>query len=96
MQWALGIVAVNVVISLLLALVIIYLLPGRRYPMPDLHHQVSSSSAIEIAPANIEWALRQMDSMIDVSKEYLAQIYLLAMKHARSHGNADVLVGNVD
>jgi CBS-domain-containing membrane protein len=85
-QWAIAIVALNVGISLLLALVINNLLPGRRYPMYALHNQPPPKPApfIALERTDFEWALKQMDSEIEVSEEYLVEIYRLALHQART------------
>jgi CBS domain-containing membrane protein len=84
-QWALAVVAVNVGISLVLALVINNALPGRRYPMQALPKQTPPKPTpfISLEPADIEAALRQMNSEIDVSEEDLAEIYKLALLQAQ-------------
>ncbi|MBI5007745.1 MAG: HPP family protein [Nitrosomonadales bacterium] len=84
-QWALAIVAINAGISLLLALTINNLLPGRRYPMPALPAQTPPKPApfIELEESDLTRALEQMDSAIDVSEEDLAQIYKLALQSAQ-------------
>jgi CBS-domain-containing membrane protein len=85
-QWALAIVAINVGISLVLALVINNALPGRRYPMHALQNKVPPKPApfITLEPADIKWALQQMNSEIDVSEEDLAEIYKLALQQAQT------------
>ena len=84
-QWALLIVLANVGISLLLALAINNLLPGRTYPMQPVPAPAPPKPApfITLEPADIEWALEQMDSVIDVSEEDLAEIYQLALQQAQ-------------
>lgn len=82
-QWVGEIVIVNAGIMLLLALLINNVLPGRKYP-------VAFSTPIEPKPApsvipqqtDIEWALTQMDSVIDVSLEGLTEIYAIAQIRA--------------
>jgi CBS domain-containing membrane protein len=78
-------VAINVGISLVLALVINNTLPGRRYPTQALPKQTPPKPApfIFLEPADIEAALRQMNSEIDVSEEDLAEIYKLALLQAQ-------------
>jgi CBS-domain-containing membrane protein len=85
-QWAITIVAINVGISLLLALVINNLLPGRHYPMYALHNQPPPKPApfIALEQTDFKWALKQMDSEIEVSEEYLVEIYRLALQQART------------
>ncbi len=85
-QWAICIVAINTGISLLLALAINNLLPGRRYPMratPE-HTPPRPAPFVALEQADLEWALKQLDSVIDVSEEDLAEIYTLALQHAKS------------
>jgi CBS domain-containing membrane protein len=85
-QWAMVVVSVNTGILLLLALVINNLLPGRRYPMHVLHEPAPAKPApfITIEPTDIEWALRQIDSVIDVSEEDIAEIFRLAQQQAQA------------
>jgi CBS domain-containing membrane protein len=85
MSWllAITIMAANVGISLLLALAINNLLPGRRYPMHTLYNQ-TPSQPVPFEQTDIEWALQQMNSEIDVSKEDLVEIYRLALQQART------------
>ncbi|BBJ24413.1 HPP family protein [Candidatus Nitrotoga sp. AM1P] len=86
--WVACIVLANIGISLVLALFINNLIPGRHYPMrhtpqPALQPSIQSKH-VQIAQADIEWALTQMDGIIDVSEEDLVDIYELAIKHARN------------
>lgn len=85
-QWAVYIVAINTALSLLLALAINNLLPGRRYPMRAVPEQTPPKPApfISLEQDDLEWALQQLDSMIDVSEEDLAEIYKLALQHAQT------------
>ena len=85
-QWAIYIVAINAGTSLLLALVINNMLPGRHYPMHALPEQTPPKPApfISLEQTDLEWALKQLDSMIDVSEEDLAEIYKLALQHAQT------------
>ncbi len=84
-EWALYIVAINAGISLLLALVINNVLPGRRYPSQAHLPPPPPKPApfIELEPDDLKWALTQMDSAIDVSEEDLAEIYKLALLQAQ-------------
>jgi CBS domain-containing membrane protein len=85
-KWAMVIVAINTGISLLLALVINNLLPGRRYPMRVMPVQTAPKPALflSLELTDIEWALKKMDSVIDVSEEDLAEIYNLASQRAQA------------
>jgi CBS domain-containing membrane protein len=83
--WAASTVIANTILSLLLALTINNLIPGRRYPMrsavmPPLRQTAGSSG--ELGQEDIEWALTQMDGVIDVSEQDLLNIYRLASGHA--------------
>jgi len=80
--WAALTVAANTLLSLLLALTINKLLPGRHYPAPHVPLQPTRRSG-DLAAADIEWALSRMDGVIDVSEEDLLEIYRLATEHAR-------------
>ncbi len=85
-QWAVYIVAINAGISLLLALAINNLLPHRRYPMRALPEREPPKPApfVSLEQPDLEWALEQLDSVIDVSEEDLAEIYTLALQHAQA------------
>ena len=91
-QSALLIVAANVGISLLLALAINNLLPGRTYPMPPPHAlpppTPKPAPFITLEQSDLEWALEQIDSVIDVSEEDLAEIYQLALQSAQKRADA--------
>jgi CBS-domain-containing membrane protein len=83
-QAAVYIVALNTGISLLLALSINNLLPGRRYPLRSVPLQPKPIPPAVIELADIEWALQQIDSEIDVSEDDLAEIYRLAQQRAQT------------
>jgi CBS domain-containing membrane protein len=80
--WSASAVLANVIFSLLLALLINNLIPGRHYPMrrAAMPQTVAGSA---LGQEDIEWALTQMDGVIDVSEEDLLDIYRLASGHAR-------------
>ena len=84
-QWAMLIVAVNTGLSLLLALSINNLLPGRHYPQPAAPAVAPPKPApfIALEQSDLKWALEKMDSVIDVSEEDLAEIYQLALQQAQ-------------
>jgi CBS domain-containing membrane protein len=85
--WVTSIVAANAGISLLLALTINNLLPGRQYPAGTGSHAHSSSGptsgTITIEQQDIAWATRQIDGFLDISEQDLALIYELATQHAQ-------------
>lgn len=83
-QWVTLVIMVNLVITLLLALSINSLLPGRHYPMQTpLATSPKPSPHISIEQPDLAWALDQMKEVIDVSEEDLAQIYKLAQQNAQ-------------
>ncbi|MDQ3268200.1 MAG: HPP family protein [Pseudomonadota bacterium] len=86
--WVVCIVLVNVGTSLVLALLINNLLPGRYYPMRHTPQPIAQTDTrpkhVQLGQADIEWALTQMDGVIDVSEEDLVEIYELAIKHSRN------------
>jgi CBS domain-containing membrane protein len=81
--WTASVALANTILSLLLALVINNLIHGRRYPMRNA--PVVRQAAIrsgEVGQEDIEWALTQMEGVIDVSEQDLLNIYRLASSHA--------------
>lgn len=80
--WAGATVAANTLLSLFLALSINNLLPGRHYPQRHATVQPKPQHG-EPGIADIEWALAQMDGVIDVSEEDLLEIYQLASGRSR-------------
>jgi CBS domain-containing membrane protein len=86
--WVVCIVLANVGISLALALLINNLIPGRHYPVRHTPQPILKTDTqpkqVQLERADIEWALTQMDGVIDVSEEDLVDIYELAIKHARN------------
>lgn len=84
-RWVAVIIIANVLISLLLAIIINNLLSGRRYPsQPVAPTPPMSPAAVIPDQADIEWALGQMDSVIDVSATDLSIIYDKARTHAKA------------
>ncbi len=84
-QWVALIVSANAGVLLLLALLINNVLPHRRYPTaaPAPTHPKAELPALP-EQQDIEMALNQMDSMIDVSVEDLVEIYAAAQEHAQA------------
>ncbi len=85
-QWAVYLVAINAGILLVLALAINNLLPGRSYPMRAVPEAVPPhpTTFTSLEQTDLDWALKQLDSVIDVSEEDLAEIYKLALQHAQT------------
>ncbi|BBI99849.1 hypothetical protein FGKAn22_15420 [Ferrigenium kumadai] len=84
-QWAMYVVATNAGIALLLALLINNLLPDRKYPVPPVTATHDPFAAIE--QADIELALSQMGKEIEVGREELAELYRLALQHAKKRAS---------
>lgn len=83
-QWAAGNLLANVLLSLLLALAINNLLSRRRYPLRHAAPVPAPAPARgEPGRADIEWALAQMGSVMDVDEDDLLEIYRLAAERAR-------------
>lgn len=82
-QWVAGIVLVNAGLMLLLALLINNMLPGRAYPAGiSAHNSAKPEPKIIPQQADFEWAMTQMEGVIDVSVEDLAEIYRIAQNQA--------------
>lgn len=85
----------NAMVLLLLAYLINNLLLKRRYPMLKSHHphheqfqQNYPMNRLIIEITDIEWALGQMDGIVDVSEEDLIDIYELALEHYFDRNNS--------
>ncbi len=84
-RWVALIVIANTGLSLLLALLINSLLPQRRYPalaaVPP-----APPAPVTVTPElqDIEWALEQMDSAVDISTDDLLEIYNQSLQHAKA------------
>jgi CBS domain-containing membrane protein len=81
--WAAGTVVANTILSLLLALTINNLIPGRSYPIHRVAMPPRAVGSSALGREDIEWALTQMDGVIDVSEEDLLDIYRLASGRAK-------------
>ncbi len=83
--WMAATVLANTLLSLVLAMSINNLMPGRRYPARRSVASAARQGTVtcELKPEDIEWALAQMDSVIDVSEEDLIDIYRMAAGRAR-------------
>lgn len=90
-EWLAVTLLANALLSVLFALIINNLIPGRRYPQPRAVAPPKASpplvgSPVELSAADVEWALTKMESVIDVSEEDLLEIYHLATWHAIGGG----------
>lgn len=87
-QFVLTPVLLNTAILLFAAVALNCTFPWRRYPA-GLMNQVGSSEAQGADAANplshsdFAYALREIDSYVDINEDDLAKIYRLALKHAR-------------
>lgn len=87
-QFVLTPVLLNALILLTTAVVANYAFPWRRYPASLIKPPARNRSAKAAAPdklhhGDLEYALREIGSYIDISEEDLIKIYQLAGKHAR-------------
>lgn len=77
-------VLLNVLVILLTAMLVNYFFPWRRYPASLMSPpRPSGQKHIVLSPHDLEYALKQMDSFIDVTEEDLSKIYTLAVEHAQ-------------
>lgn len=83
--WTLTIVAANAFGSLLLALLINNTLPRRHYPQAPLAPS-AATTAVRILPEqqDIERALAEEDSLLDISTDDLFDLYQRAQQHAQA------------
>lgn len=83
--WTLTIVAANAFISLLLALSINNALPRRHYPQAPAT-PAAPQPAVRVLPEqqDIERALAEEDSLLDISTEDLLDLYDRAQRHAQA------------
>jgi len=89
-QFCYEVVFINASIMVLLSMVINNLIKSRRYPMMHAHHPHHKDFATsnhlpfpELNEADYQWALSQMDAVIDVSSEDLVDLYEFAAEHAK-------------
>ena len=93
-QFVLTPVLLNTVIILVSAMAVNYAFPWRRYPASLKKQAVSSKepvstevqaadSSCQLGHADFAYALREIDSYVDIDEEDLTKIYRLAVKHAR-------------
>lgn len=83
-------VLLNVICMLVIAVGFNYFFPWRRYPAVLAHSRISPEEEVPAAELGIStddlsFALRRMESFIDVSAQDLTEIYALALQHARDN-----------
>lgn len=84
--WAASVVLANVAFSLLLAILINNLVHRGRYPVRRRPAASAPQSAPPLTRDDVEWAVRQMEGVTDVSAEDLLEIYRRAAEHAHRRG----------
>jgi len=88
----------NVIIIFVLAIAINYLFAWRRYPaalQAGGEEPVARPGASGVEQEDIDFALREIGSYIDVTEEDLERIYLLARQHAmQEHDRVELETGN--
>jgi CBS domain-containing membrane protein len=85
-------VLLNVMVLLVMAIVINYAFPWRRYPAclksPQPHagppQEEDNETHQSFTHSDLEYALKQLNSFIDVTEEDLDKIYILAVQHAQN------------
>ena len=83
--WSAGVVLANILLTLLLAIIINNLIHLGRYPVR--RHQAPAKTEVvsaSLTEEDVEWALRQMEGVTDVSEEDLLEIFRLACLHAKN------------
>jgi CBS domain-containing membrane protein len=81
--WATSVVLANVLASLLLAVLLNNLMRRGRYPVVRRSAPPAQPTGVALTRADVEWALRQMEGVTDVSEDDLLEIYRRACEHAR-------------
>lgn len=80
----------NTLVMLVLALLLNNAIPRRHYPQMQAPTATSQKMATLITPeqADLEWALAQSDSALDINVEDLSEIYRLAQQHAQARNDS--------
>lgn len=91
-QFVLAPVLLNVVIILATAVAVNAFFAWRRYPAAlgrrktvDIESQKKHRAEGSLSHSDLEYALRQINSVLDVNEEDLARIYDLAAEHSKRH-----------
>lgn len=79
-----GVVLLNALVLVAVALVVNNLLPGRRYPLAFVPRQLTPVNPV-FREEDLLAALRSMEGFIDVSPDDLERIYEHARNHLREH-----------
>lgn len=99
-QYVLSPVLINVLILFVLALLINNLVPGRSYPTRALASSESKEKKLGVQTSlynqeDLEIALSEMDSYIDISRADLHRIYRLAVSHANQRRIGNVTCSDI-
>ena len=99
-QYILSPVLINVFILLLLALLINNIVPGRTYPIKALADSESKQKKLGVQTSlynqdDLETALSEIGSYIDISRADLHRIYRLAVSHANQRRIGNVSCGDI-
>ncbi len=95
-QFVLTPVLMNILVILAIAVVVNNLFAWRRYPLSLMHHRSSDKSQgddddeLEISHGDVEYALKKMQSYIDVTEDDLMEILRLARKHHAEESRLDL------
>lgn len=81
--WTASVVVANVAFSLLLAFLLNRLVHRGRYPVLRRAEAPIQQAGATLTKADLEWAMRQMEGVTDVSEDDLLEIYRRACEHAR-------------
>ncbi len=79
-----GVVVLNAVVLVVMALIVNNLLPGRRYPLAFTPRPLTPEKPV-FREEDLLAALRSMEGYIDVSPDDLERIYEHARRHLREH-----------
>ena len=82
-QWTAIAVMANAGFSLLFAVIINNLVHAGRYPVLHRHLPSPLVSSSSLAVKDIEWALGEIEGVVDVDEEELLEIYRLAVEHSK-------------
>lgn len=90
-QFCYEVVVINAGTMVVLSMIINNLIPGRRYPLLHSHHphhavftKSDHKPYPELKEEDYQWALGQVDGVIDVSTEDLVDLYEFAAEHAKN------------
>ena len=91
-QFLLTPVLLNVAIILLTAIVVNYLFPWRRYPaalvrnnkQADVETAKKHLAVGSLSHSDLEYAMRQVNLVLDISEKDLARVYQIAAQHSKT------------